>query len=667
MLVDAFQSVEPSLQNLHTQIVDEITSRAGGDSLSDLVSIRAMENIADRLQKIRKILQIQRYDLVFIGQVGTGKTTAICHLFGLTHTVERRSSTGINALKKKPLTQVKELLSTGSGKTTICEVVICPSEHTSIEIDPYSVDEVKQLIDEFGLWIWQKVYPSGSKHRVEIPPNELLRALRNILALPELAVDGKMQDLAIDFAQGFAPDAYAQFQSELLARARLSERSASKIIPTAEDRELKLWVSQTFQALNVAKIPNFSIPKRIYLNLDRSILAWSDDKYRRLNGIVDTRGLDVATKDRRDLSDYIRERDNAICIFTDRFASAPGNSIEIIGKYLTSTARDLDSKFALLVMPRKGEPEKLLGSDGLPVEDFQTGITLRSANIDNVFSNENIAFPSTNIIFYDALQAYLDDGTLHPHYEPEEIDLDRERILAAIERTIDDRECKLVAEIDLLQEQFERIKQGKEWDTLEQDILIAVKNKIGSIADLELYIDNFNTEYVALLSALHHMVLRATNNRYGNYELRGIDIYFNGKYLAEKLVRDRTQIHRSEISTALDWVESQIVTDSGLHPIVQRLRSQINDNYEDMVVTLSTEIERLLTDNLFAPQDYEDNEFWQQVIDRWGCGAGYKHDVLAEYQDRSESVNFHLANSMRSAWQQQIILPIVNFLGGDIT
>jgi hypothetical protein len=313
-------------------------------------------------------------------------------------------------------------------------------------------------------------------------------------------------------------------------------------------------VSRTFQALNVAKLPDFSIPKRIYLNLDSSILNLS--KYPRLHEIVDTRGLDVATKDRRDLADYIRENDRCICIFTDRFAAAPDNSLQIIGKYLTATSQDLASKFSLLVMPRKGEAEKILGADGLAVEDYEAGIALRKANIDNVFRNENIDFPSENIIFYDALQAYLEDGTLHPHYDRDDMELERERFFADIERIITDRERHLVAEIQLIRRQFDRLKSGEDLNKLESDILIVVKGKIESIASLDLNLDDFSRKYINTLASLHHMVLRATNNRYGKYELRDIDIYFNGKYLAEQLIRDRTKPDYAEISIAIDWVES---------------------------------------------------------------------------------------------------------------
>jgi hypothetical protein len=673
MLVDLSQSVKSFVFELQAQVANEIATRSQQDSLSDLAYIKAFENISHRLTKIGNILKINRYNLVFIGQVGTGKTTAISHLFGLTREVSKVVSTDRTRSARKSLTQVKELLSTGSGKTTICEVVILPSGQTSIQIEPYGVDEVKQLIDDFGLWIWQKAYPTELKQKVAIPPNELLRAIRNILSLPELMLEGKLQDKAVQFAMSFSSDRYLDFQQQLIECAHLSTRSQVAIKPP-ENTDLKLWVSETFQALNVAKLPSFSIPKRIYLSLDSSILNLS--KHPRLGAIVDTRGLDATTKDRRDLEYYIRKKDNCICIFTDRFATAPDNSIQIVGKYLTATSKDLASKFSLLVMPRKGEPEKILGADGLAVEDYEAGVALRKANIDNVFLNENINFPSENIIFYDALQAYLDDGTLNPYYDREDVEAGRNPFFADIERLITNRERELIEEVRLIQQQFDRLRSGQDLNKEELSIITTAKDKIKSIANLDLNLDlnlnnftldlnlnDFSHNYIDSLASLHHMVLRATNNRYGRYELRDVDIYFNGKYLAEQTIRDRTITYHHEIVTTIEWVESSIGENSSLHPLMQRFRSQTDENYERLAIDLGTEVEALLADRIFAPQDYDENQFWQQVINRWGQGPGFKKTVISHYQDKIAEVNSHLESLIQSAWRERIIKPIFTFLG----
>jgi hypothetical protein len=186
MLVNSFQSIQALIQETQSEITNEILARFQQYVDSDTISTQTIKSISRRLEKIEKILKGQRYDLAFIGQVGMGKTTAICHLFGLIQEIEKTVGT-----KGKSVIKYQELLATGSGKTTICEVVIRPALQTSIEIDPYEYDEIYQLIDDFGLWVWQKAHPEESKKKVEVPPNELLRAIRNVVELPEVMQEGK--------------------------------------------------------------------------------------------------------------------------------------------------------------------------------------------------------------------------------------------------------------------------------------------------------------------------------------------------------------------------------------------------------------------------------------------------------------------------------------------
>jgi GTPase SAR1 family protein len=414
MEINDFQATVHLITNLQQIIKDEIMRRQKHVNLSPTISIQALHNISDRLNRIESILSIQRYNLVFIGQVGVGKTTAICHLFGLIRETTNSRSTETNQSKSRKSNKFKELLSTGSGKTTICEVVIRAAGSTNIEIEPYDKKELQQIIEEFSLWIWQKQYPQIVKEKVEIPPDELLRAIRNIVKLPESVVNGKIVDQALEFAARFSSDQYQKFKMQMIDRGQLDNRTEAKIHPLVNCEDHKLWVSTTFQSLNVANLANFSIPKRIYINLDSELLDFSN--HPRLGSIIDTRGLDLLTKDRRDLASYIRENDNSICIFTEKFASAPGNVMPIISKYLTTASVDIDTKCAVIVMHRKGEPEKVVDASGQAVDDMVEGIALRKANIENVFSGEAVNLSTNNIIFYDALSSYLDQGKRIKNY-----------------------------------------------------------------------------------------------------------------------------------------------------------------------------------------------------------------------------------------------------------
>jgi hypothetical protein len=651
----ALAPINLRIQEIQSKIAQEVARRSLNKDLSSILSVKALQNIADRLEKIREILNIQRYNLVFIGQVGAGKTTAICHLFNLVRAVEDWKN------PEKPAVKFKELLSTGAGKTTICEVVIRRSDRTWVEIDPYEETELKQLITEFGLWIWQKTHPAAIKEKVEIPPDELLRAIRNIVALPEEMVNSKIHDHALEFAKGFTNDQYTSFQTALIERGYLSDRNETLLYPEESGLlDQRKWLSDVFQDLNVAKLLNFSIPKRIYINLEPQLLDLSN--HDRFGSIIDTRGLDIATKDRRDLAHYIREKDNAICIFTERFPSAPANALPIISKYLTSEAKDINTKFALLVMPRKGEPEKVLGADGQAVDDLDEGIALRKVNINNVFSNEEVNFLGRNILFYDALRCYLGDGRIDRNYEETDRDIDRQQILANINQIITEREQSLMTELGVLADQFQRIASSNSFTEIENQLVTYARQEISQFQDLSTGHSSFSQNYVEMLPD-HHGTLRATNNRYGRYELRGIDIYFNSRYLAEQLTRQITQTGKMKIGQIIDAVEAEISSDSALYPVMQRLRNQIDQHYEAVAIDLSNMVEALLKDRVLAPQDYDDCIFWQNAIDRWGQGTGYKADVLKMYSEQIVTVDRLFAELIQTDWRNRIVQPIMDFLG----
>ncbi len=130
---------------LTTQPQEEITSlkqnlRREIKKLSGASGINNLNSKLEKLEQIEKIFSIDKYKIVFIGTIGKVKNTAICHLFNLIS--DFKISKTINGKTKK-------LLSRGSGRTTICEVIIKASEKIYTEIEPYTVDEIKNLIFDF--------------------------------------------------------------------------------------------------------------------------------------------------------------------------------------------------------------------------------------------------------------------------------------------------------------------------------------------------------------------------------------------------------------------------------------------------------------------------------------------------------------------------------------
>ena len=635
-------------------------------SVKNLRQIWALRGIATRLHRIRDLLQIEKYDLAFIGKVGAGKTTAICHLFNLL----RYEKKIIDADGVKTEEQaIKEILSTGSGRTTICEVVIRTAATSLIEIDPYDEKEVIQSIEIFCVYIWKRVHPNSQESpdihendliKSDALPAELKRAVRNIVGLREVSRQGTQIDEANELAKQFTR--YAEFRDAVVDRANLPNRNVnilhydSKGMTTIESQQV--WIEENFNKINLCSLPNISIPRRIYVYLSPEILDLSDYPFK---SIIDTRGIDEG-KDRQDLSNYIRDEDATICIFNEKFSDVPTNVIGLIGKYLTPESKDINTKLAVMAMPRQGEPKKVMGQDG-QVASKEEGIIVRTNQIKDSFEGQNIAFLEDNILFYDALQFYDEEDRILKHrYSQKHVDSDRDTTLEKFSQLIANRKKCLADEVSILGQLVKKIKGGELSLTDERKIEV-LKKTINQFQQTN-FAFRLKDEFIKTLEDRHVMVFRAINNRCGIYEYRGIDIFFDAQRVAEELVRKRFGDPKSEIVGAIKNTEEGASDESGLRPVLEVLRSQIDTFYENLAIKIGEEIYELMKDNIFAPLD-DSNEFWEIIHRRWGQGRGYKNDVLQMYRGNLEFVDDFLKDKAEELWHSEFMDKILEFFTED--
>lgn len=649
-----------NIQALRDEISNEIKVKQQKEpNVFHQVTLKALEGISRRLEKIENLLQIQKYDLVFIGQVGAGKTTAICHLFNLVYKAEeiRKDSN-----RERRIKRVRELLSTGAGNTTIGEVVIKPAQESFFEIEPYKEENILELIEKFCYYTWLKVYPNPNE-ATQTPPSELLRAIRNIVDLKESTAVQTSIDKATEFAKEFSEEQYQDFRNAVVERANLSQRTETRILSNLSElgereKEEKIWLQKTFSDLNLAKLPNYSIPKKINIYINSDILDFNE--FTRIGSVIDTRGLDVG-QTRQDLADYIRNNAGAICLFTEVFSPAPTNVAGLIGMYLTPESKDIDTKFVLFVMPRKGEPENVVGSDGT-VENRDEGIALRRGDIDAAFTGQNIKFLSQNIFFYDALQYYLADGRCDPDYEAYDIEAEKKRIFTEINNVISNREALLLQEVDSLKQNFQEIKNGRGFNSDDEQLIIAARENIRGFRYLNFVADDFVTKYIDKWKLRSPMSLRATNKRFGVYEPRSIDIYFDAVSIVENLARKNMWEPKFRIVQAVESIEDRASDVLNLQPLMQNFKSQIDILYESLVRQLGQDVQEFLKNKIFYPQTLE-NKFWVNVQIRWGKGSGYKNDVLSMYAEQVEEVNDYLKNKAQQLWEESFIKTILAFFG----
>lgn len=660
------------IESLKKELADEIAAIGISDmTVPNHICINNLKSKLLRLNEIKEILNIEKYKLTFIGTIGEGKTTAICHLFNL---IGDFTVTKNIAGKNRFITETQELLATGSGKTTICEVIIKGAQKTYIEIEPYTCEQMKRMIVDFCESLSDSESIQGEQ-KVMIS-KEIETAIRNVIELNKvseiiLKADRK-QTIIIDKAKEELEKSGIDGLKELALRnANLTARTTTKIEFNGQDDE-SAWIKSTFALINFVKLKEFAIPKKIYIYVSDNILSGSN--LSQFQAVIDTKGIDE-NPIRKDLQEYIDKQDT-ICLFATNFRDAPETNIrELMRYYLSSKSRDFHHRFVTLVITHKGEPERVNGGDGT----WELGTEIRREDIQGTFRNLNLKFFPENIIFYDALRYYSSEITKinTSLYNEEDVQQDRDSCIQAIASVIQRRKQILLEEVEAIKISFQKIKEG---ETLTQKEIEAIENAIQKIKNLrelgqrvpsfvyEEFIDKYISYYRNNYPAWN--TKHAINRRFGIYDARNIDIYYDARIVAEGLSEDEmlkkfTKEAKQDLEDILKELKS---ANNALETLIPELIKQLNIYYDDFVEQVGLDIEEFLYNEKLSPQSIE-SDFWMALISEKGKqrtkGEKYIDNVCQTFKRELESdnnLNLFLQNKSREHWSE-MISKILQFFG----
>lgn len=182
------------------------------------------------LSKAIHYLESTHHKVVFIGSIGVGKTTAICYLLSL-------------------VTGDKPLLSTGAGRTTVCEVIVSDSQEiiiseskeNTIDIEPLSEDAVKNYLEDFADSILASGLSKIDQDETFKLSAEIERSLRNMMGLPtERKKDETGKRIIIDHAKLKASELgeKSALVADFLTRINLPERTKTRLVYPQDDELL---------------------------------------------------------------------------------------------------------------------------------------------------------------------------------------------------------------------------------------------------------------------------------------------------------------------------------------------------------------------------------------------------------------------------------------------
>ena len=289
-----------------------------------------------------KFLRDKRHPIVFIGEVGVGKTRMICGLTDLQYT-------GKDGKKKSALI-------VGPGGTTVCEVRIGRGRENrySLMVEPRDKEEIKAYVAEWSDYMMHVVSPKSEQSKNEKPsvPTEISRVIRNMSGLAETRIvkSGGRREL-VDPAKSLAMQFgnAEDFQAEVLQRMKLDERRRTEV--TGADME---WLRRNFADINDGKNPDFSIPERMDVFIPAHALGDEETQVGLDISITDTKGVNE-TAARADLMRHFDDP-RALVVLCSEFKSAPAPAMQLLlERARDSGALDISEKTSVLVLPHGNE------------------------------------------------------------------------------------------------------------------------------------------------------------------------------------------------------------------------------------------------------------------------------------------------------------------------
>ena len=612
------------------------------DNLRDYLVRRTLESRKARVVGIRDVLAIEKFELVFIGKIATGKTTAICNLVNLTNEVER----GKPPHKHK---KTEPLLTTGTGRSTICKVEVVSSEQTMIEIDPLSPDEMRDLLADFGDSVFARIHPERYEKSTDGLTIEIERAIRNIVGLNKIEREGKEVDPAVEFARQMGDS--AAFVESLLRAADLGSRKEIRAVFQGGDE--RAWLQDTFKMLNVGRYAGFSIPKCIRVFLGPPLTKDGYPEF--ISRIWDTKGLDEILV-RTDIDEHI-ERPESLCLFTSSFAGAPDSEVlNYVERHLQDTTSGFERRCILLVLPRNGEAANLLGADGNPVEQEELGEAVKAEQARLAFQNRGINFLADNIVFYDAMQGY-ERGLLR---REDEAAAGRRAFFERIERIVDNRRARLHEAAVLLDEELSTLLGGSSALQPQDRSIVAEAQALLRQSSVDVHTEDFVYSLMQFLRRQRRAIqFHALNRRFGVHG--EANLFEFARAHVHNLVRHATQHEFNRVATWVADIRGR--SSSDLAPFLTEIEQQFQALYELYLKNSAIKV-RILVKEQLAPFDLS-NEFWQVAIAEWGKGPGYWDRESNDYEQGLEGIAEQVMKMANEDWKTEITEPLARFLMED--
>ena len=346
-----------------------------------------INQILDEHSRYQDLCKSTKYHLVFLGEPGKGKTTAICNWLNLL----KKDKNGLNSIDSAPL------LKTATGRTTAFEVHLSLTEGPSyIRIEPWDRSHQLELIEAFS-----KVYfescgrPTGFITNINLP-EEINRMIRNMARLKNPAIGSEKED-AISFISQF--DDSNEFYEYLVDTVNVDNRRKTIFKYNSSYDEFDNWLSQLFKDINDGMKESVSIPKTMYICINPNEFELNLPE--RFTEVIDTIGLDDPSATER-IQQLLTSPDT-LCVFIEDLEQVPSVRLcTLFSEVFSNENRIYAEKTAILVK----SPYSKLGAVPEAEGSVEKGKEYKLSQIEQKIRSKKIPYNIEHTMFLDPCIAY---------------------------------------------------------------------------------------------------------------------------------------------------------------------------------------------------------------------------------------------------------------------
>ena len=564
---------------------------------------RRIQALCGEIESAAAELLKRECNLVFIGKIGVGKTSAICQIVGLT-------DSGAGSGRPSPVLDV------GAGRTTLCEVEIRTGP-TSIVVEPCTDAEVRAHVADFAEKLLRAIKDGserGGSQDDQIMSREVERAIRNMANLRRPSGRGAEGSRTSDPARKLASqifdeeikrgkgerDAASRLQFEILSRMRTDRRERQDLRwDQSAGVDHQKWLKSEFHRINTGNNPDFTIPKRIRVFVELPLLPLDGDVEIR---IVDTKGIDE-TVARADLEKHVGAS-HTVLVLCSGFNDAPGTEATSLFRRASEAGiRHDELQGVVLGLPKFDEALQTLDDAGETVGSIEEGYGLKTSVVEETV-HHSLGYRNFSVRFFNS---HEDDAA--------EIRQDLSDRISKVFDAYRDSVSELVESAGALIANYED-EQAQE---IVRHAAVLIRSWIKQNKDLGSLKRAVEQSLLGEVESVHPASIHATMRRNGGWY--NLDYAHHLAYGARLVV---SSVLRSRVRSFTDFCDTFLGTAE--HRPAEPLLSQARRALEKASQT-ATERAQLLGETWFHETLEEEDEFWAKGIRRWGGGTGYVNDI----------------------------------------